>query len=71
MALSQLNAAVPSPRGTSEGPEHDQLDPAARREAPADIDKEVDRRKLGAMSVNIDTLTSEQVQYLSSWQEGT
>ncbi len=38
---------------------------------PADIDKEIARLKLEAMGVKIDTLTAEQVKYLSSWEEGT
>jgi adenosylhomocysteinase len=38
---------------------------------PADIDREVARLKLAAMNIHIDTLTGEQAQYLSSWQEGT
>ena len=38
---------------------------------PVDIDREVARRKLAAMQVGIDTLTGEQVSYLSSWEEGT
>ncbi len=38
---------------------------------PVEIDQEVARLKLSAMNVQIDTLTSEQTRYLSSWQEGT
>ncbi|TCK18620.1 adenosylhomocysteinase [Thiogranum longum] len=38
---------------------------------PVEIDQEVARLKLAAMNVQIDTLTSEQTRYLSSWQEGT
>ena len=38
---------------------------------PADIDREVARLKLETMGVRIDELTKEQVQYLSSWEEGT
>lgn len=38
---------------------------------PTEIDKEVARLKLAAMDIKIDTLTDEQVRYLSSWQEGT
>jgi len=38
---------------------------------PVEIDKEVARIKLRAMGVDIDTLTSEQEEYLASWQEGT
>ena len=38
---------------------------------PEEIDKNVARRKLDSMNVRIDTLSAEQEQYLSSWQEGT
>jgi len=38
---------------------------------PEDIDREIARIKLDAMGVKIDTLTAEQIKYLSSWQEGT
>ena len=38
---------------------------------PEDIDHEIARIKLDAMSVSIDTLTEQQVKYLNSWQEGT
>jgi adenosylhomocysteinase len=38
---------------------------------PEDIDKEIARIKLAAMGVKIDTLTTEQVKYLNSWEEGT
>ena len=38
---------------------------------PEEIDREVARRKLAAMGINIDTLTPEQVKYLSTWLEGT
>lgn len=38
---------------------------------PADIDAEIARIKLSAMGIKIDTLSEEQVNYLSSWQEGT
>jgi len=38
---------------------------------PEEIDKEVARLKLQAMGIEIDTLTPEQVAYLSSWEEGT
>ena len=40
-------------------------------EVPAEIDAEVARLKLAALGVNIDTLTEEQVHYLSSWEQGT
>jgi len=38
---------------------------------PEEIDKQVARLKLDSMSIEIDTLTPEQEQYLTSWQEGT
>ncbi len=38
---------------------------------PVEIDKEIARLKLLGMGVEIDTLTSEQVKYLNSWEEGT
>jgi adenosylhomocysteinase len=38
---------------------------------PQDIDREIARIKLDAMSVAIDTLTEQQVKYLNSWEEGT
>lgn len=38
---------------------------------PEEIDKEIARLKLRAMGIEIDTLTEEQLRYLSSWEEGT
>jgi adenosylhomocysteinase len=38
---------------------------------PEAIDKEIARLKLAAMHIDIDTLTTEQVAYLNSWEEGT
>jgi adenosylhomocysteinase len=38
---------------------------------PEDIDKQVARLKLDSMGIKIDTLTSEQERYLTSWEEGT
>ena len=38
---------------------------------PREIDHEIARLKLRAMAVDIDTLTEEQVRYLSSWEMGT
>lgn len=38
---------------------------------PAAIDQSVARLKLASMGVEVDTLTAEQVRYLSSWDEGT
>jgi adenosylhomocysteinase len=45
--------------------------PVGVHPVPAEIDKNVARLKLAAMSVTIDTLTPEQVEYLSSWKLGT
>jgi adenosylhomocysteinase len=38
---------------------------------PEEIDKQVARLKLEAMGINIDQLTPEQKQYLTSWEQGT
>jgi adenosylhomocysteinase len=38
---------------------------------PAEIDREIARLKLEGMGVSIDVLTSQQVSYLNSWEEGT
>ena len=38
---------------------------------PEEIDKEVARLKLQAMGIEIDSLTPEQKEYLTSWEEGT
>ena len=38
---------------------------------PADIDREVARLKLEALDIEIDTMTPEQLKYVSSWEEGT
>jgi adenosylhomocysteinase len=38
---------------------------------PEEIDKQVARLKLQSMGINIDSLTPEQKQYLTSWKEGT
>ncbi len=38
---------------------------------PQEIDREIARLKLDAMGVQIDVLTSDQVKYLNSWEEGT
>jgi adenosylhomocysteinase len=38
---------------------------------PAAVDQEIARLKLQSMGVAIDTLTSEQVEYLASWDAGT
>lgn len=38
---------------------------------PEEIDDDIAKLQLGAMGVEIDVLTPEQIKYLSSWQEGT
>jgi adenosylhomocysteinase len=38
---------------------------------PEEIDKQVARLKLESMGIVIDSLTPEQKEYLTSWQEGT
>ena len=38
---------------------------------PADIDAEIARLKLRALGVQLDELTSEQREYLASWEIGT
>ena len=38
---------------------------------PEEIDKHIAELKLAAMGIQIDKLTSEQVKYLASWEEGT
>jgi len=38
---------------------------------PEEIDKQVARLKLNSMGIDIDSLTPEQEEYLTSWQEGT
>ncbi len=38
---------------------------------PDEIDKQVARLKLNSMGIEIDSLTQEQTEYLTSWEEGT
>jgi len=38
---------------------------------PTDVDKEIARLKLVAMGIKIDSLTSEQIEYINSWTSGT
>jgi adenosylhomocysteinase len=38
---------------------------------PTEVDQEIARLKLQAMGIAIDTLTSEQVEYMNSWTSGT
>jgi adenosylhomocysteinase len=35
------------------------------------VDQEIARLKLEALGIRIDTLTTEQIAYLASWQHGT
>jgi adenosylhomocysteinase len=38
---------------------------------PEEIDRQVARLKLNSMGIDIDSLTSEQTEYLTSWEQGT
>jgi len=38
---------------------------------PAEVDQEIAALKLRALGISIDTLTSEQLEYMSSWETGT
>jgi len=38
---------------------------------PVDVDAEIARLKLQAMGIKIDTLTSDQIEYMNSWTSGT
>ena len=38
---------------------------------PEEIDDEISGLQLKAMNLDIDELTPEQIEYLSSWEEGT
>jgi adenosylhomocysteinase len=38
---------------------------------PEEVDEEIAGLKLRALGINIDTLTPEQLEYLSSWETGT
>jgi len=40
-------------------------------DVPIDIDREVARRKLLTMGINIDQMTEEQKRYLENWEIGT
>ncbi|HLI51446.1 MAG TPA: adenosylhomocysteinase [Thermomicrobiaceae bacterium] len=50
--------------------EREKLEPRVYT-VPEEIDHRIARLKLEAMSVEIDTLTEEQLRYLSSWESGT
>ena len=49
---------------------HSKLEPKVYK-VPDELDLEVARLKLKSMGIEIDTLTEEQIEYLSSWQHGT
>jgi len=38
---------------------------------PAEVDQEIASLKLRSLGVNIDTLTPEMLEYMSSWETGT
>ncbi len=38
---------------------------------PVEVDKEIARLKLQAMGIELDTLTSDQIEYMNSWTSGT
>ena len=38
---------------------------------PEEIDKQIARLKLNSMGIDIDSLTPEQKEYLTSWEQGT
>jgi len=38
---------------------------------PAEVDTEIASLKLRALGISIDTLTPEQLEYISSWETGT
>jgi adenosylhomocysteinase len=38
---------------------------------PAEVDTEIASLKLRALGISIDTLTAEQIEYISSWETGT
>ena len=40
-------------------------------DVPSEIDEFIAQLKLDSMGVSIDSLTDEQVEYLSSWEQGT
>lgn len=49
---------------------HERLEKAVYG-VPSDIDQSIARLKLEAMGIQIDTLTAEQQEYLTSWESGT
>lgn len=50
--------------------EHDALE-AKVYSLPAELDEHISSLQLDSLGIGIDTLTDEQIEYLSSWQEGT
>jgi adenosylhomocysteinase len=67
MDMSFANQALCAEYITKHG---EKLEPRVYR-VPEHIDKEVARLKLASMGVEIDSLTEEQEEYLSSWEMGT
>jgi adenosylhomocysteinase len=49
---------------------HGKLDPGVHL-LPKEVDAEIASLKLNALGLSIDTLTSEQLEYISSWETGT
>jgi adenosylhomocysteinase len=49
---------------------HKELGPGVHT-LPPEVDTEIASLKLHSLGVSIDTLTSEQVEYMSSWEMGT
>jgi adenosylhomocysteinase len=49
---------------------HGQLEPGVHL-LPKEVDAEIASLKLNALGLSIDTLTSEQLEYISSWETGT
>jgi adenosylhomocysteinase len=45
--------------------------PAGVHMLPAEVDQEIASLKLRALGISIDTLTAEQLEYISSWETGT
>jgi adenosylhomocysteinase len=67
MDMSFANQALAAEHLVQHGSE---LDVSVHR-TPEHIDREIARLKLETMKVAVDTLTAEQVKYLSSWDVGT
>jgi len=67
MAMSFCNQALAVEYGVKN---RDSLKPGVLN-LPASIDSDIAALQLEAMNIRIDTLTDEQIKYLSSWNEGT